>query len=156
MADSVTAHALFAWKLYFIEQGGCLWYLGSSRVLDMGESQLMFWYDHLYVTGPVSSWADHSSDYTRARLYYRGASDKSPQRDNMGFAPSHKITRTTRTSSSGKASNLRISSLYPINEHRHVCVSTGAGGVRLPAAVMRRFSASLGNLIGTLPIVGYS
>ena len=32
-------------------------------------------------------------------------------------------------------------------------LSTGAGGLGLPAAVMRRFSASLGNLIGTLPTV---
>lgn len=32
-------------------------------------------------------------------------------------------------------------------------LSTGAGGLGLPAAVMRRFSASLGNLIGTLPAV---
>ncbi|CAB1119445.1 unnamed protein product [Ectocarpus sp. CCAP 1310/34] len=32
-------------------------------------------------------------------------------------------------------------------------LSTGAGGLGLPAAVMRRFSASLGNLVGTLPAV---
>ena len=32
-------------------------------------------------------------------------------------------------------------------------LSTGAGGLGLPAAVMRRFSASLGNLVGTLPTV---
>ena len=32
-------------------------------------------------------------------------------------------------------------------------LSTGAGGLGLPAAVMRRFSASLGNLIGTLSTV---
>ena len=32
-------------------------------------------------------------------------------------------------------------------------LSTGASGLGLPAAVMRRFSASLGNLVGTLPTV---
>ena len=32
-------------------------------------------------------------------------------------------------------------------------LSTGAGGLGLPAAVVRRFSASLGNLSGTLPAV---
>ena len=32
-------------------------------------------------------------------------------------------------------------------------LSTGAGGLGLPAAVVRRFSASLGNLTGTLPAV---
>ena len=32
-------------------------------------------------------------------------------------------------------------------------LSTGAGGLGLPAAVIRRFSASLGNLVGTLPAV---
>ena len=32
-------------------------------------------------------------------------------------------------------------------------LSTGAGGLGLRAAVMRRFSASLGNLVGTLPTV---
>lgn len=32
-------------------------------------------------------------------------------------------------------------------------LSTGPGGLGLPAAVMRRFSASLGNLVGTLPAV---
>ena len=32
-------------------------------------------------------------------------------------------------------------------------LSTGAGGLGLPAAVLRRFSASLGKLISTLPTV---
>ena len=32
-------------------------------------------------------------------------------------------------------------------------LSTGAGGLGLPAAVVRRFSAPLGNLTGTLPAV---
>ena len=32
-------------------------------------------------------------------------------------------------------------------------LSAGAGGLGLPAAVVRRFSASLGNLTGTLPAV---
>ena len=36
VAVSVTAHALFAWKVCFTKQGGCLWYLGKDIVPGPG------------------------------------------------------------------------------------------------------------------------
>ncbi|CAM9184186.1 unnamed protein product [Scytosiphon promiscuus] len=48
-----------------------------------------------------------------------------------------------------RAANLR---LQPYQQAQ-VRLSTGAGGLGLPSAVSRRLSASLGNMIGTLPAV---
>ena len=74
----------------------CFVVLGGKilfRILDMGDTQLLV-YDHLYVTGTrLCLGATTASRSTRARLYNRGASDKSPQRGNIRLVPPHKQKR---------------------------------------------------------------
>ena len=76
----------------------------------MGDMQLVWWYDHLYVTGTRFSLGQTTyllcSRNTRARLYYWGVSDNSPQRLNLGLAPAHKHARSYLLSLFSRSSSL--------------------------------------------------